>query len=76
MIPPLRVNSVWENVQSDKMCLNLRIEIRGINFPANLDVMGTRGLDVILGMNSLHRNQATVSCDKRTVRLVSPSGKR
>jgi cytochrome c551/c552 len=26
-------------------------------------------------MNWLHKNQATVSCDKRTVKLVSPSGK-
>jgi hypothetical protein len=26
-------------------------------------------------MNWLHRNQVTVSCDKRTVKLVSPSGK-
>jgi hypothetical protein len=37
--------------------------------------MGTQGLDVILGINWLHRNQATVSCDKRTVKLVSPFGK-
>jgi hypothetical protein len=57
------------------MCLNLRIEIRGIDFPTNLVVMGTQGLDVILRMNWLHRNKATVSCDKRTVKLVSPSGK-
>jgi ribonuclease HI len=57
------------------MCPNLRIEIRGIDFPANLVVMGTQGLDVILGMNWLYRNQATVSCDKGTVKLVSPSGK-
>jgi hypothetical protein len=51
MIPPLRVNSVGGKVQSDKMCSNLRIEMRGIDFPANLVVMGTQGLDVILGMN-------------------------
>jgi hypothetical protein len=57
------------------MCLNLNIEIRGIDFPANLVVMGTQGLNVILEMNWLYRNQATVSCDKRTVKLVSPSGK-
>jgi hypothetical protein len=75
MIPPLRVNSVGGKVQLDKMCLNLRIEIRGIDFPANLVVMGTQGLGVIQGMNWLHRNQATISCDKRTVKLVSPSGK-
>jgi hypothetical protein len=58
-----------------QQCPNLRIEIRGIDFLANLVVMGTEGLDVILGMNWLHRNQATVSCDKRTFKLVSPSGK-
>jgi hypothetical protein len=75
MIPPLRVNSVGGKVQSDRICPNLRIEIRGIDFPASLVVMGTQGLDVILGMNWLHRNQATISCDKRTVKLVSPSGK-
>jgi hypothetical protein len=75
MIPPLRVNSVGGKVQSDRICLNLRIEIRGIDFPANLVVMGTQVLDVILGMNWLHTNQATISCDNRTVKLVSPSGK-
>jgi hypothetical protein len=74
MIPPLRVNSFGRKVQSDKMFSNLRIEIRGIDFPASLVVMGTQGIDIILEMNWLHRNQATVSCDKRTIRLVSPSG--
>jgi hypothetical protein len=56
------------------MCSNLRIEIRGIDCLANLVVMNTQGMDVILGMNWLHKNQATISCDKRTVRLVSPFG--
>jgi hypothetical protein len=41
MIPPLRVNSVRGKVQSDRICLNLRIEIKGIDFPASLVVMGT-----------------------------------
>jgi hypothetical protein len=48
---------------------------KGIDFPANLVVMGTQGLDVILGMHWLYKNQATVSCDKRTVKLMSPSRK-
>jgi predicted aspartyl protease len=74
-IAPLRVNVVGGKVQSDRICPNLRIEIRGIDFLANLVVIGTQGLDVILGMNWLHRNQVSVSCDKRIVKLVSPSGK-
>jgi hypothetical protein len=31
------------------------VEIRGIAFPANLIVMGTQGIDVILGMNWLDK---------------------
>jgi hypothetical protein len=49
MIPPLRVNLVGGKVQSDRICPNLSIEIRGIDFRSNLVVMGTQGLDVILG---------------------------
>jgi hypothetical protein len=75
MFPPLRVNSVGGKVHSDRICSNIRIEIRGIDFPADLVVMGTQWLDVILGMKWLYKNQATVSCDKRTVKLVSLSGK-
>jgi hypothetical protein len=45
---------------------------KGREFLADLVVMGT--LDAILKMNWLHKNQATVSCDKWTVKLVSPSG--
>jgi hypothetical protein len=41
MIPPLRVISVGGKVQSDRICPNLRIEIMGIDFLANLVVMGT-----------------------------------
>jgi hypothetical protein len=50
------------------------VEIRGIAFPANLIVMGTQGIDVILGMNWLDKYQAVISCDKRTVKLMSPLG--
>jgi hypothetical protein len=54
--------------------LNVSVEIRGIAFPANLIVMGTQGIDVILGMNWLDKYEAIISCDKRTVKLVSPLG--
>jgi hypothetical protein len=50
------------------------VEIRGVAFPANLIVMGTQGIDVILGMNWLDKYQAVISCDKRTINLMSPLG--
>jgi hypothetical protein len=50
------------------------VEIRGIEFLTNLIVMGTQGIDVILGINWLDKYQAVISCDKRTIKLVSPLG--
>jgi hypothetical protein len=47
---------------------------KGIEFPANLIVMGPQGIDVILGINWLHKYQAVISCNKRTIKLVSPLG--
>jgi hypothetical protein len=36
--------------------------------------MGTQGIDVILGINWLGKYQPVISCDKRTIKLVSPLG--
>jgi hypothetical protein len=67
MYPPMRVSSVGGRTQTDRFCPSAKVQIRGIEFPADL-------IDVILGMNWLTKYQASLSCDKRTVKLVSLSG--
>jgi hypothetical protein len=76
MYPPMRVSSIVGRTQTDRFCPSARVQIRGIEFPANLIVMGNQDatIDVILGMNWLTKYQASLSCDKRTVKLVSLSG--
>jgi hypothetical protein len=74
MSTPIQIDSAGGKIRADSICLNVSVEIRGIAFPANLIVMGTQGIDVILGMNWLDKYQAIISCDKRTVKLVSPLG--
>jgi hypothetical protein len=76
MYPPMRVSSVGGRTQTDKCCPSARVQIRGIEFPTDLIVMGTQDvdIDVILGMNWLTKYQADLSCDKRTMKLVSLSG--
>jgi hypothetical protein len=76
MYPPMRVSSIGGRTQTDRFCPSARVQIRGIEFPIDLIVMGTRDLtiDVILGMNWLTKYQASLSCDERTMRLVSLSG--
>jgi hypothetical protein len=74
MSTPIQIDSAGGRILADSICLNVSVEIRGVAFPANLIVMGTQGIDVILGMNWLDKYQAVISCDKRTIKLVSPLG--
>jgi hypothetical protein len=74
MSTPIQIDSAGGKVRTDSICLNVSVEIRGITFPANLIVMGTQRIDVILGMYWLDKYQAIISCDKRIIKLVSPLG--
>jgi hypothetical protein len=76
MYPPMRVSSIGGRTQTDRFCPSARVQIRGIEFSIDLIIMGTRDvtIDVIRGMNWLTKYQASLSCDKRTVKLVSLSG--
>jgi hypothetical protein len=75
MYPPMRVSSIGGRTQMDRFCPSARVQIREIEFPADLLVMGNQDatIDVILGMNWLTKYQAILSYDKRTVKLVSLS---
>jgi hypothetical protein len=72
----MRVSSVGGRTQTDRFFPSARVQIRGIEFPAVLIVMGNQDttIDVILGMNWLTKYQTSLSCDKRIVKLVSLSG--
>jgi hypothetical protein len=74
MSTPIEIDSTGGRIRADSIRLNVSVEIRGIVFPANLIVMSTQGIDVILGMNWLDKYQAVISCDKRAIKLVSPLG--
>jgi hypothetical protein len=76
MYPPMRVSSIGGRTQTDRFFPSARVQIRGIEFPADLIVVGNQEvtIDEILGMNWITKYQASLSCDKRTVKLVSLSG--
>jgi hypothetical protein len=50
MSTPIQIDSAGGRIRADSICLNVSVEIRGIAFPTNLIVMGTQGIDVILGI--------------------------
>jgi hypothetical protein len=66
MYPPMRVSSVGGRTQTDRFCPSAKVQIRRIEFPADLIVMGNQDttIDVILGMNWLTKYQASLSCER------------
>jgi hypothetical protein len=68
MYPPMRVSSVGGRTQTDRFCPSAKVQIRGIEFPADLIVMGNQDttIDVILGINWLTKYQSR--CYKEEMR--------
>jgi hypothetical protein len=55
-------------------CLAVPIEIHGVAFLANLIVLGTKGLEVVLGMNWMSAHQGVIDCAKKTITMKSSTG--
>jgi hypothetical protein len=52
-------------------CLAVPIEIHGIAFLASLIVLGTKGLEVVLGMDWMSQHQGVIDCAKKTITMKS-----
>ena len=48
--------------------------IEGFSFLANLTLLPSNGLDVILGMDWLTQHKGVISCSPRYVEITHPSG--
>jgi hypothetical protein len=53
----------------------VNLKIRGVDFVANLIVLESKGIDVILGMDWLSNYKVLINCAKKSVKLTTPEGK-
>ena len=65
----------WRGNES-KICLAASLIIRGVEFQANLVVIDSSGIDVILGMDWLRSWKAVINCGNSSVNLTTPSGEK
>jgi predicted aspartyl protease len=68
------VSSPGGQLRSYIFCPRVSVAIRGVEFGANLLVLDTKGIDVILGMETLARWGVIIDCAQRTVHLLAPDG--
>jgi hypothetical protein len=53
----------------------VNLKIRGVDFFANLIVLESKGIDVILRMDWLSKHKVLIDCAKKSVKLTTPEGK-
>jgi hypothetical protein len=53
----------------------VNLKIRGVDFVANLIVLESKGIDIILGMNWLSKHDVLIDCAKKSVKLTTPDEK-
>lgn len=56
------------------MCLRMKLKIKGVDFPTNIIVLESKGIDVILGMDWLTKYDGVIECARRAVRLTNGDG--
>ena len=62
------------DIHATLMCPSVRVEIRGVEFLANLIVLKSSSIDVILGMDWLNPQKAIIQCENGIVHLTSKLG--
>ena len=70
----LLVQSPGSELSTNQGCPQVKVIIEGEEFLANLIIIDTKSLDVILGMDWLTDHQAVLDCGDRSITVVSPVG--
>jgi hypothetical protein len=69
------VSSPGGDMPTRQLCTKVNLKIRGVDFIANLIVLESKGIGVILGMDWLSKCKALIDCTKKSIKLTTPDGK-
>jgi hypothetical protein len=69
------VSSLEGDMPARQLCPKVNLKIRGVDFVANLIVLESKGIDVILGMDWLSKYKVLIDCAKKSLKLTTPEGK-
>jgi hypothetical protein len=61
-------------MESRHVCPKISICIRGVDFLANLIILESKGIDIILGMDWLNKYKGVTICATKMVKLTHPDG--
>jgi hypothetical protein len=61
-------------VRADLSCEGVPVVIHRVYFQANLIILGTKGLDVVLGMDWMSKYQGHIDCARKSITMTNSDG--
>jgi hypothetical protein len=68
------VSSPGCEMTTKHICPVVSITIRGVDFPSNLILQDSKGIDIILGMDWLSKYDGVIQCTRKAVKLTKKDG--
>jgi hypothetical protein len=68
------VSSPGGEMRTKHICPAVSITIRGVDFPSNLILLDSKGIDIILGMDWLSKYNGVIQCARKAVKLTKKDG--
>jgi hypothetical protein len=68
------VSSPGGEMRTKHICPAVSITIRGVDFPSNLILLDSKGIDIILVMDWLSKYDGVIQCARKAVKLTKKDG--
>jgi hypothetical protein len=65
------VQILWSQVRAHLPYEGVPVDIHGVSFQANLIILDTKGLDVILGMDWMSKYQGHIDCARKSITVTN-----
>jgi hypothetical protein len=69
------VSSLRGDMPTRQLCPKVNLKIMGVDFVANIIVLESKSIAVILGMDWLSKHKVLIDYTKKSIKLTTPKGK-
>jgi hypothetical protein len=71
----MEVSSPGGDIHARQVCPMVNIKIRGVDFIANLIILKSKGINIILGMDWMSKHKVLIDCARKSIKLTTEGGK-
>jgi hypothetical protein len=69
------VGSPGGDMPARQLCPKVNLKIKGVDFVANLIILESKGIIIILGMDRLSKHKVLIDCAKKSIKLTTSDRK-